>query len=465
MQTFERFLSVLTAALFSLLVLGAGAFAATLTVTIGTYDTSVYKTTSFTVPVSVQLQNGTGTVTVTINPDDGLSCSDCENSLTFSAAGTQSTSFTIRADNTGTYTNPFSVTASASGVTPATDSTSDTVTVSEKPSWTISFTSSDSSVVAGDSVTLTLSISVSDTVDGATADLSLPSSGWTKTSGADPHSFGSISGTESASWTVRADSPSSSNTISVSLSATDPPEAFTRSVSISGPSEEGAAAEEGVTLVGEAGAIVATSTVTLAPGTSVATDTVLQNSIAAALGLTSLDAATIAALQQISAAITSKVQLTRELSASAATSILISKLTYSGDKVAKNLMIVDSVPKTFAASADNITVTAPGASVSVVIRDPKYLFTYASVSPGQELSWNYTVTGMVPRSVVNETSAELYAQRLEAAAPPAAPPAAPVIPPEVTIAGAKIQTATIIAIVVIAAVIIAAVVLVRRKKK
>ncbi len=104
-----------------------------LSITIGTYDTTVSKTAQFAVPVTVNLQNGNGTVSVTISPKSGLSCDTCTNTLDFSTSGSQSTTFTLTADAAGTYTRPFTITASLAGATPATSTATSTVVVTEPP--------------------------------------------------------------------------------------------------------------------------------------------------------------------------------------------------------------------------------------------------------------------------------------------------------------------------------------------
>jgi len=110
---YKKSFSVFAAYIFMLSLLMAGAVsAASVQISIGEYDAEVYKDSSFIVPVSVSVAGGTGTVSVTIYPADGLGCDTCIQDIIFDAAGTRTISFMVRADNTGTYENPFDVEAS-----------------------------------------------------------------------------------------------------------------------------------------------------------------------------------------------------------------------------------------------------------------------------------------------------------------------------------------------------------------
>ena len=89
------------------------------------------------------------------------------------------------------------------------------------------------------------------------------------------------------------------------------------------------------------------------------------------------------------------------------------KIKYKGKKKAKNFIVYDSVPKTFANSSDLITVTAPKATVEIVEKDPEYAFVYPEVSEGDELTITYEVDGEKDASLINETSTEFYAESFE----------------------------------------------------
>lgn len=223
------------------LMLLPNALAVTLTVSIGTYDTSVAKNEQFSVPATVTLSGSAGstTVDVTIDPVTGLSCTTCTKQLSFTGDGSQQSTFTLTADTAGTYSSPFTVTAEAAGVTPGSDTADNPITVSESALWSVDLTSNTSSVAANGSVTLQLTVTVTaGTLEGVTADLTL-ASGWSITSGTDPYSMGTISSVGTASWTVYSGtSPGETNIINVSVASTTPADSKSDSVSITGPEEE-----------------------------------------------------------------------------------------------------------------------------------------------------------------------------------------------------------------------------------
>ena len=155
--------------------------ATSITMTIGSYNTDAYKGSSINVPFTLQVSNGTGTATVTMSPQSGLSCSECVKSLTFSGDGSQSGTFILSADSVGTYTNPFTISASLESVSDS-KSGSNTITITEQPTVTATVAKSKSSVVAGDEVELDLSVLVTGSVTALKSTLTLPS-GWSRVSG------------------------------------------------------------------------------------------------------------------------------------------------------------------------------------------------------------------------------------------------------------------------------------------
>jgi|GEM_PF-4631801 PGF-pre-PGF domain-containing protein len=147
-MNFKIFITVL-----SVFVLIPTAFAATLSVTIGDYDTEVYKGAQITIPVEVQLQQSSGTtsVSVTIIPKDGVSCDTCTKTITFTSDGSQSTSFILKGDTVGTYQNPFTITATATGAS-ATSTASNALIVLESPNMQINFYNTSSPVKISDNL-------------------------------------------------------------------------------------------------------------------------------------------------------------------------------------------------------------------------------------------------------------------------------------------------------------------------
>ena len=210
-------------------------YSASLTVTFGTYDTSVVKGSQITVPVTVQLSGGSGSDNVNLKlvPVTGLSCSSNQKTLTFSSDGSQQTTFQVSADSSGTYSNPFTATATLSTTT-ASETATDTIKVSEPVSWEVSFDADKTSDISqNDEIVLTATVSVSSgTLEGVTADLSYPSE-LSLISGADPYTMGDISGTGVVTWTVKAGSFSSAVTPSVNIVSTNPSDSKSKTVSLS----------------------------------------------------------------------------------------------------------------------------------------------------------------------------------------------------------------------------------------
>lgn len=94
-------------------------------------------------------------------------------------------------------------------------------------------------------------------------------------------------------------------------------------------------------------------------------------------------------------------------------------LFYNGDIERKNVIIFDTLPKTFANSTDYIAINATLISLnstrtvlinySVVERDPSYIFKLDSIKKGDGIIINYTVAGNASSSAINSTSTVVFA--------------------------------------------------------
>ena len=128
-----RKLILIIASLLLMCVSSVGAV--TLSISIGDYDTIVTKNSQFTVPVTITASQtqGTTTVSVTITPKSGLSCTSCTTTLTFTSDGSKTTSFVLKAEETGSYDAPFTVTATASGASATPQVGSNPIVVTEPP--------------------------------------------------------------------------------------------------------------------------------------------------------------------------------------------------------------------------------------------------------------------------------------------------------------------------------------------
>ncbi len=115
-------------------------------------------------------------------------------------------------------------------------------------------------------------------------------------------------------------------------------------------------------------------------------------------------------MERIAAEIKEKTKITRRLSAFNGKSILATKIVYNGERAIKNFVMYDKVPKSFARTASDILVSAPGATVKVVKEDPEYAFFYSEVKPGQELSVTYTINEEKNASILESFASEVYAE-------------------------------------------------------
>lgn len=211
------------------------------------YSSPVVKAESFTVSSSITASNVAGTITVTVtlidNTGGAVTITEAEKTLTFNTNATQNVQWSVTAGTAGTYSNPFTITATASDSGTATPKTSDTpLTIQERPVLEVTFSGDKTSVSAGDSVRLDFTIMNSAAAGAADATnviatLTLPN-GWTRVTGPSPYTLGTIAsggGSKSGYWIVSADSPSSSNTITITVTSTLPGGTITKTVAITGP--------------------------------------------------------------------------------------------------------------------------------------------------------------------------------------------------------------------------------------
>jgi len=77
-------------------------------------------------------------------------------------------------------------------------------------------------------------------------------------------------------------------------------------------------------------------------------------------------------------------------------------IKYDGEKEAENFIVYDEVPKNFAEDADMIAINAGNGGVTVVEKDPVFMFTYKNVMPGEEQVIEYSLSRNVPLEVIDE---------------------------------------------------------------
>ncbi len=239
---------------FVFILFSAGlARASSISLSLSSYDSEIYKYGTVNIPIVVTASNISGNAEITLTPRTGLSCDTCTQSYTFSGGTNEqgTVTFTLTGTQTGTYNPPFISISASSGSTTATPlTTGSAVTVVERPTWTKSFTASSSTINTSSQVTVTLTLTPSGTFEGVVADLTIPG-GWTLVSGADPRTIGTISGESSYQWILSSDTSTGSKTVSVAISATNPSESSSENTeSLSITVGEAAAEEETTTSTG-----------------------------------------------------------------------------------------------------------------------------------------------------------------------------------------------------------------------
>jgi len=240
---------IILSILFLLLTIQAASAVATLSVGAISYDSTVVKDESITVSSSVTASTVTGTLTVNVRLTDNsglFTIPTADQQLQFTTDGTKAISWTITATTSGTNAAPFTITASGDdGSSAPANPSSSAVTVKDRPLITISTSSNVSSIDSGGvaSVSYIVSNSASDgAADATNVNITLTSPvGWNLVSGTNPYSLGTIAPetSQSGSWIVKADSPSSSNTFTLDVVSTIPGGTVSKTVSISGPSGGG----------------------------------------------------------------------------------------------------------------------------------------------------------------------------------------------------------------------------------
>lgn len=117
-------------------------------------------------------------------------------------------------------------------------------------------------------------------------------------------------------------------------------------------------------------------------------------------------------LMRLSNSIAGETTIMRTINSGSSKSNATTKIKYAGSKAAKNFVVYEKVPKTFANSSDLITVTAAGAKVEVVQKDPEYAIVFDTVNPNQELEIIYSVNKAVSTNTVDSFASEVYAESL-----------------------------------------------------
>jgi len=92
----------------------------------------------------------------------------------------------------------------------------------------------------------------------------------------------------------------------------------------------------------------------------------------------------------------------RKITTSLGKTTLSLVVKFNGEKSVEDFIIYDEVPKAFAIDSSLIEVNAEGAKVTVIEKDPVYMFSYKNVAPGKEYDITYGVNEEINTGVINE---------------------------------------------------------------
>ena len=207
---------------------------ATSSLSIGTpgYDSTVVKGNSFQVTAIIAASGvgGSGiSVTATLQDNTGgaVTITSAGQVKTYDSNTSQTFTWTVTANTPGTHSGPFTVSASANdGGTGSPAAGTTALTIKDRPVLELVLTQNLTTVDAGDSVRLNYTVTNSGGGDAADAtdvnvSLILPD-GWSLSTGMESYDLGTIApgANKAGYWTVTADSPNATNTLTVPLTST-----------------------------------------------------------------------------------------------------------------------------------------------------------------------------------------------------------------------------------------------------
>lgn len=380
--------------------------AATITVSqAGADSDTVMKGKPFTITVSGL--SGSGTVSL-INLPAGFSAEGSPPYPKSFAGGAPSvswTSATISQSHDST-----TITAQIAGVGSPSTAESRSFGVILLPS--ISLSVSPSSVTAGSVYSISLNIQNSGETSAKSVSIDVDGPGMSVSSGCSNIPTISAGSSSSASCAILASTPGTHSVLLTVTPSNADPKTETISVTVTGqvigdgedggPGGGGPLPEKNASRRPE-----------LVPGIGLRNNTKLQAAIEKVLAKGKLSDQAIENLMRLSASITADIEVGREFNASGGKSRLTMTMRYRGERKVNNFIVHDVLPKAFAQHADNITVSAPGATVEIVEEDPAYMLLYSTLSSGQEITIIYTIDREVSTSVINDTETWIYAESYE----------------------------------------------------
>jgi len=391
---------ILVLILISLVII-VPAKAATVSITQSGADSgTIMKGVPFTITVSGLSDSGTVSL---IDLPTGFSTEE-GTSKSFSS-GTTSVSWTTARISTIQTNIKIKVSISTAGSPSTAESSGFDVVL--PPSISLSVSPSSVTVNQGSTYAVTLNVQNSGGTSAKSVSFSVSGTGMSISSGCDSITSISPGGSSSLTCAILA-STAGTQTVTFTASpsnADSKSDSITVNVQSTGGGEEeqqqgGGGGSSGGAYIPPAAEAAknATKKISLVPGVGLRNNTKLQAALEKVLAKGKMSEQAIENLLRLSESITSNLEATRNFKIEQNKSKLELKIRYKGKKKAKNFIIYDKIPKTFANSTDLITVTAPKATVEIVEKDPAI---------------TYEVAGEKDASIINETSAEFYAESLE----------------------------------------------------
>lgn len=395
-----------------LLILCVTPYAQAATVTVsqsGADSGTVMQGKAFIITVSDLSDSGTVTLT-----DTPAGFSSSEGTLKSFSSGTTSVSWTtttISQAQTG-----VKIKAIISGTGSPTTAESSSFNVVLPPSVSLSVTPSTASVTAGSAYTVNLNVQNSGGTTAKSVALSVSPSSMTKSSGCSTISSISAGSSSSVSCTVLA---STAGTITATFTAT-PSNADAASDTVSVTVASTGGTPPGGPGTGPSGAVgpvtskknTANKQFKLVPGVGLRDNAKLQEAIEKVLAKGKLSDQAKENLLRLSASIASDTEITKYMESSKTKSNITLKIKYKGDRKVMKFMLYEKLPKAFASSSDNITVSVSGATYDIVQKDPEYLFTFPELSSG-ETTITFNVNKEVNTTALDQTATEVYGEVYE----------------------------------------------------
>lgn len=282
------------------------------------------------------------------------------------------------------------------------------------PSLELSATTGASSVTTGGTFNTNLNVVNSGETTAQSVSISVASP-----FSASCSTISSIEEGQSASESCVVTAPSTSGTRTVTFTASSTnadsdTDSFTMQVS-GGSGDDGDGSSGGGGVSGGGGDQNKTSRPTLIPGVGLRNNTKLQAAIEKVLAKGQMSAQARENMLRLSASITSDMSTTRMINVSSGKSKITTRMRYQGQQQVRNMIIYESVPKTFALNASLVTVSAPGATVEIAEDDPSWVIMYDQIDPNDEIVITYEVTGSKSSSNIDGMVTEIYAEGLEEA--------------------------------------------------